>query len=75
MKIFGAALYLEIIVGSAAKVGIDLYSDILSFFVTGAGIVFLRNLIMGPAMALSRLIILFGFTISWACIVLQNRHN
>ena len=75
MKIFGAALCLGIKVGAAETVGVHLSFDILSFVVTDPGIVFLRNLIMGPAMALSRLIILFGFTISWACILLQNRHN
>ena len=63
-KIFGAALCLGIKVGAAEKVGVHLSFDILSFVVPDAGIVFLKNLIMGPAMALSRLIILFGFTIS-----------
>ena len=43
MKIFGAALCLGIIVGSAATVGVDLYFDILSFVVSGGGIVFLGN--------------------------------
>ena len=40
MKIFGAALCLEIIVGAAAKVVVDLYFDILSFVVPSGGIVF-----------------------------------
>ena len=64
MKIIGAALCLEIIVGSAAKVGIDLYFDILSFFVRSGGIVFLDDYKIEPAEVLSPLIILYGFAIN-----------
>ena len=64
MKIFGAALCLEIIIGSAAKVGIDLYFDILSFFALSGGIVFLGDYKIGPAEVLSPLIILYGFAIN-----------
>ena len=41
MKIFGAALCLRIIVGTAATVGVHLYFDILSFIVPSEEIVFL----------------------------------
>ena len=43
MTIFGATLCLTIIVEAAATVGIHLYFDILTFVVTGGGIVFLYN--------------------------------
>ena len=43
MRIFGAAFCLRIIVGTAAKAGVHLYFDVLSFVVPDAGIVFLDN--------------------------------
>ena len=64
MKIFSAAHCLEIMVGVAAKVGVDLYFDILSFVVPSGGIVFLGDYKKGPAEVLSPLIILDGFAIN-----------
>ena len=43
MKILGAALYLGIIVGAAATVGVHLSYDILTFVAPGGVIVFLGN--------------------------------